>query len=151
MYDPSAADEQTDIEQNPAELLRRMLPGNWEPGPVDWENRKGPMLAAMNKAVAGMPALQLDPVYCKDLKRALSGRWFYKRHKVLGVIKDKPDKSHPWSDYGDAFCYMLCAMGVNAGVDINQPVRFSTFFDPRLNEPDMVQELRVDPAWDARR
>jgi len=146
-YDPSAADEQTDIEQNPAELLRQLIPGYWEPSVVDWDSRKGPMLAAMNKAVAGMPALQLDPVYCKDLKRALSGRWFYP--KIKGKISnDKPKKpNHPWEDYGDAFCYMLCAMGVSAGVDLRpKPIQVNIGFDAR----EMPQVLRVNSSFNAR-
>jgi hypothetical protein len=155
MYDPSAADEQTDIEQNPAELLRVLLPGYWDMGPVKWDNRKGPVLAAMNKAVAGMPALQIDRnPYTKDLIRSLSGRWFYPRNKGM-ISKDLPKKpNHPWEDHGDAFAYMLCAMGVNAGVDLNRPVQFSTFFDPRLpDEPGIHQlggDLKIDSGWDPR-
>jgi hypothetical protein len=152
-YDPSAADEQTDIEQNPAELLRVMLPGYWEPGPVKWDNRKGPVLAVMNKAVAGMPALQIDPT-CKELIRSLSGRWYYPRQKGM-VSRDLPKKpNHPWEDYGDAFAYMLCAMGVNAHADFNKPAKYTTFFDPRLpDEPGIHQmpgDVKIDPGWDPR-
>jgi len=152
-YDESAADEQTDIEQNPAKLLRELIPGYWTPISNEWEGRKGPLLAIMNRAVGGLPALQCCPVNTKGLVKALSGRWYYKKDRQGGVIKDKPEKGHPWSDYGDAFCYMLCAMGISSGIEQPaKPIEVFTGFDAR-NQPDVVRphQIQVRTLFDARR
>ena len=110
-YDPAAPDDESNIESNPATTAEQMVGGYWEPGPVSWEGRKGPLLEVMNKSVGGFPALQLDPVGCKGLISALSGRWYYPQRRDGGVSKDAPAKpNHPWEDYGDSFCYFLCGV-----------------------------------------
>jgi hypothetical protein len=44
-YDPSGdAPVQTSIDESPARVLQELLPGDWQPGPVSWEGRKGQCL-----------------------------------------------------------------------------------------------------------
>lgn len=153
-YDGSAADEETDIEQNPAEYCRSKVPGYWMPGPSgsgSWDRRKGPMLASMNKAVGGNPALHLCPVGAYPLKLALGGRWYYPMNRLGQVSRDLPKKpNHPWEDYGDAFCYMLCAMGVQPESNIinrAQPV-VESVFDPRFSKEVKTDDF--NEPWDPR-
>jgi hypothetical protein len=58
----------------------------------------------------GPRRLLLDPIDAQPLIKALSGRWHYSEDRVGNVIKDLPEKSHPWSDLGDSFCYLLCGL-----------------------------------------
>lgn len=46
---------------------------------------------------------------CKKLIAALSGKWKLRRLQISGEARyaDKPDKSHPWSDVGDALGYFI--------------------------------------------
>ena len=99
--------EQADIDQNPVLTMETLLPGYWEGGAVSWEGRKNPMLALFNRALAGEPTLQIDPVDGRSLIQALNGRWHYAQNRLGEVSRDLPVKNHPWSDIGDAFCYFI--------------------------------------------
>jgi hypothetical protein len=89
-YDPSAPDSQNDSDQNPVKQLEQMLPSSyWYPGPVSWEERKGPLLTSMQRR------LLLDPVEVRPLVQALSGRWYYTQDRLGAVIRDIPKKNHP--------------------------------------------------------
>jgi hypothetical protein len=110
-YDPAAPDDESDIESNPQTTAEVLIGGYWEPGPVSWEGRKGPLLEVFNKSIGGIPALQLDRIGCKGLISALSGRWYYPENRQGGVSRDAPFKpNHPHEDYGDSFCYFLCGV-----------------------------------------
>lgn len=112
-YDPAMdVDEGTDIDSNPLLRCRAVLKGAYEPGAVSWAGRQGPMLAAFNAGTAGAAALQIDPGPDTDLlRKALSGRWYYKQLANGSVVKDLPHKpNHPWEDLGDTFCYLLGRM-----------------------------------------
>lgn len=107
-YDPAAPDDESNIESNPQTTCEQLIGGYWQPGPVSWEGRKGPMLEIFNKSVGGAPALQINRDGCKQLIQSLSGRWYYPLNKGGGVSKDAPAKpNHPFEDYGDSFCYFL--------------------------------------------
>ena len=110
VYDPAMPDDESDSDRNPVKVLQELLGGYWYPGPTSWEARKGAMITALNRRVdAKLFALQLDPFQCKQLIRALSGRWHYPANRLGGVSRDSPAKpNHPWEDFGDAFCYWVC-------------------------------------------
>lgn len=112
-YDGSMPDDESDSDRNPMDVIGNMLGGYWEPGPISWEGRKGPMLASFNRVAAGSsfePAVKIDPVDCEILIDALRGAWYYKEDRFGNVSGDKPHKpNHPYEDCGDSYCYMTCA------------------------------------------
>lgn len=118
-YDPAGdVPEQTDIEQSPAMLIQEKLGCDMEAGPVSWESRKNALLTPLNRR----NGLLIDPS-CKDLIATLSTRWYYKENRMGGIISEKPSKDHPWSDYGDALCYLLCRLGQSRRDDgWNKPI-----------------------------
>jgi hypothetical protein len=107
-YDPSIdVDWQGDIEANPLRVMRRLLPALYLPGPVKWDGRYGPLMAAVN---ARRPRLLIDPD-ARGLIKALGGAWHYKIGAQGNLRRDQPAKpNHPWEDYGDALCYLLAGM-----------------------------------------
>jgi hypothetical protein len=104
--------EQADVEQSPAKLVRELLGGYSKPISNNWEARKQALLTTLNRR----NGLLIDPQN-KELISALSTRWYYKQNRLEGIAAEKPDKAHPWSDYGDALCYLLCLLGQVRGTD----------------------------------
>lgn len=73
-----------------------------------WEGRKGPMLAVFNRAVGGMPSLQIDPVDGAPLVKMLCAAWYYPKDRLGNVSKDLlKNPNHPHEDVGDSFCYFI--------------------------------------------
>ncbi len=102
-----------DFDVNPVARIRTTLGGSFQPGPVDWAARSGPMLAVFNMADGrGGMALQIDPGDdTLTLRKSLAGRWHYAVTRAGTVVRDLPAKpNHPWEDAGDAFCYLLAGM-----------------------------------------
>lgn len=48
---------------------------------------------------------------CSTLNQAMK-YWYRYRRKQTGILEDKPEKTHPWSDVADCLQYM--AMSTNA-------------------------------------
>ena len=118
-YDPSmATGEQADIDQDAVRVLREFVGGRFQPGPVDWQGRLGPLLASLNTMHDGRPALRIDARECRGLIAALNGGWHYPTDAAGRVTRDLPKKpNHPHEDYGDALCYLL------GGMAPSKPVR----------------------------
>lgn len=109
-YDPSLPDDESDSDRNPIDVIEELIGGSWHPGPVDWESRKGPMLASFHRTINLEPELQIDPVDGKPLIQALASRWYYGVDRMGRIMSDKPKQNHPFDDLGQAYCYYLCAM-----------------------------------------
>ena len=112
-YDPSmATGEQADIDQDAVRVLRETIGGRFQPGPVDWYGRLGPLNHALNLMHEGRPSLRIDARECKGLITALNGAWYYATDTTGRVTRDITPKkpNHPHEDYGDAFCYLLGGM-----------------------------------------
>lgn len=111
-YDPSLPDDETDTERtdkNPIDVIKNEFGGIWEPGPVDWEARKNAMFGSFNRSIGGEVGLQIDPIQCDGLLRALRGQWHYATDRFGSVQNDKPKSpNHPHDDFGQSFCYALC-------------------------------------------
>lgn len=152
IYDPAIPDDESDSDRNPMDVCTELVGGYWEPGPVDWESRKGVLITALNKhSGPGDVALSIDPVEAKPLIQALTGRWYYPQNRLGGVSKDKPMKpNHPWEDLGDAFCYFLCGVmpelmlarnnyHIRTNVDYNRERRYedeTSYYEVKTNWRD---------------
>ena len=64
------------------------------------------------RMVRGKPAILIHR-RCKTLIQALAGKWKYRKIQVSGGDRysDKPEKSHPYSDIGDAATYLIMGGG----------------------------------------
>ncbi len=99
---------ESDTDQSAVLVIRRLLGGAVRDGAVSWPARRDPLLVLLNRLVRGRGALQINPTAdTEPVRRALSGRWFYPRRSNGEVLKDLPEKNHPWSDVGDALCYLV--------------------------------------------
>lgn len=111
-YDPSMeTGEDADIDADPVRVLRELLGGRMQAGPVSWPGRLEPVTALLGRfnPVTGRPTLQIDSVDGAPLIRALRGRWHFPT--VNGqVSRDLPVKDHPWSDLGDSFAYLVAGI-----------------------------------------
>ena len=125
-------DEGGDIEQSPLRRAQRELRGAWEAGPVSWPGRINPLLALFNLGAAGSPCLQITPGPDTELlRKALSGRWYYKQLASGQIVRDLPHKpNHPWEDLGDALCYFagrVAPSRVPSGPRQQSQIAFSPF------------------------
>jgi len=119
-YDPSQGTvekpkgEEADIDNAALTTIREMLDGgDYEPGPVSWENRRELLRSVFPRRNGVMIE---ENEFTLDLIRALDGRWYYPQSIQGGLSSDKPKKpNHPWEDLGDAFCYLLSRYGVLTG------------------------------------
>jgi hypothetical protein len=110
VYDPSMdTGEQADTDQSPMQRIRETLGGSVQKGAISWPGRRDPMLAVFNVAHYGRPLLQIAPGPDTELlRKALGGRWYYKKTPQGDILKDLPHKpNHPWEDLGDSFCYLI--------------------------------------------
>lgn len=108
--DPKGRDKSQTNEDSPFDVLRRMG-FQVEPAPT---NNIDPRLRSVEQLllqqVDGGPALIISD-NCPTLTAAMK-YWYRYRRKQTGVLEDKPEKTHPWSDVADCLQYM--AMSTNA-------------------------------------
>ena len=109
--DPKGKDKDQVGEESPFDVLRR-LGFQVEGAPT---NNIDPRLRSVEQLllqqVDGGPALIISdncPLLCSAMKY-----WYRYRRKQTGVLEDKPEKTHPWSDVADCLQYMC--MSMNAG------------------------------------
>ena len=102
-----ATPSQHDIGASGEREIRRALGDPVRDGAVQWQARLDPLLAILGQLIeGGRPALVVSPT-CAALIEACEGRWHYPRDRNGQVSRDLPDKDHPWSDLGDALCYVV--------------------------------------------
>lgn len=67
---------------------------------------------ACQRYLEGWPGLLIH-TRCKQLRKALNGAWMFRRVQVTGEerYQDKPAKTHPYSDLGDALGYLVLGGG----------------------------------------
>jgi len=141
IYDPALPDDESDSDKNPLDVCQQKIGGYWEPGPVDWFQRKEALFNALTKTAPGSgfeAALQIDPVEGQPLIEALGGRWYIATDRNGNVTSDRPKKPNmPWCDLGDSACYLFVAMlaGSNREKPKDQDQQFSRFDARFLDDP----------------
>lgn len=150
-YDPSIPDDESDSDRNPIDVINELVGGSWQPGPVDWESRRGALITALNRKVPGefRPALRIDPVDGKPLIQALSTRWHYPQNVKGQATSDKPAQpNHPWEDLGQGACYWVCAAMPEATRGPRKPTRIETQFTPgQVRDYYVGKEPEVESAF----
>lgn len=153
-YDPALPTDQSNSDSNPLLTITKLLDGYYDPGPVDWPTRENLLFSALNKSVPGSsfePAVIIDPIDGDILVRALRGGWHYATDRYGEISREKPRKTHPDSDAGDAFVYLLCAalpeIAKSGSTRKKAPTNTVAKFDPRF---EREEEPDQDEAWDAR-
>lgn len=108
--DPKGRDKSQTNEDSPFDVLKR-LGFDVYAAPT---NNIDPRLRAVEQMllhqVNGGPQLMISNA-CVTTTQAMK-YWYRYRRKQTGVLEDKPEKTHPWSDVADCLQYM--AMSTNA-------------------------------------
>jgi hypothetical protein len=88
-------------------------------------NQIEPRLRAVEKwflqSREGGPAILISPT-CTKLVQALQSKYRYAKKKD-GELQPLPEKSHPWSDIGDAFQYLVLGFSGNVMTRLMRPTR----------------------------
>lgn len=104
--DPAAAIRSSNDEKTAVMILKREFPGCVS---IESNNRLPLRINAIdhfcNYHPLGEPALQIDPVHCPVLIRALKGGWRFELNTKKDEIKGADPEKNPWSHSGDAFGY----------------------------------------------
>lgn len=94
--DPSLANrDATDSRQSPVSMIRRMLGGQFHPGPKELDPRINPLNRRLSLlGPGGMGMIVVDKHRAKGVWHALRGGWHYTKH-AGGVVSPSPVKNHP--------------------------------------------------------
>lgn len=109
--DPKGRDKSQTNEDSPFDVLKR-LGFDVYPAPT---NNIDPRIRAVEQLllhqVDGGPQLMISDE-CGTLNQAMK-YWYRYRRKQTGVLEDKPEKTHPWSDVADCLQYMSMSTNAN--------------------------------------
>jgi len=109
--DPKGRDKSQVNEDSPFDMLKRLGFAVY-PAPT---NNIDPRLRAVEQLllhqVGGGPQLMISD-RCTNLIQAMK-YWYRYRRKTTGVLEDKPEKTHPWSDVADCLQYMSMSTNAN--------------------------------------
>jgi hypothetical protein len=123
--DPKGRDKSQTNEDSPFDVLKR-LGFDVYAAPT---NNIDPRLRAVEQMllhqVDGGPQLIISSA-CGNLTQAMK-YWYRYRRKQTGILEDKPEKTHPWSDVADCLQYMCMSTNANylgtVMAKMNPPVR----------------------------
>lgn len=109
--DPKGRDKSQTNEDSPFDVLKR-LGFDVYPAPTNYID---PRLRAVEQLllhqVDGGPMLILSSD-CTVTSTAMK-YWYRYRRKTTGMLEDKPEKTHPWSDVADCLQYMALSTNAN--------------------------------------
>jgi hypothetical protein len=104
--DPAAAIRSQNDAKTGVKIFKTAFPGCVS---VESNNRLPLRINAIdyycNKLSLGKPSLQIDPIHCPVLIRALKGGWRWGIDTKKDEIKGLEPEKNPWSHPGDAFGY----------------------------------------------
>jgi hypothetical protein len=95
--------------------FQHLIAKGWPARPApsqDIKVRVDAIKAPMGRNIDGRPGILIHR-RCTKLIKALNGAWCYRRINTSGQERysETPDKTHPWSDIGDALGYGLSGAG----------------------------------------
>jgi len=109
--DPKGRDKSQTNEDSPFDVLQR-LGFDVYPAPTNYID---PRLRAVEQLllhqVDGGPMLIISDA-CGVTISAMK-YWYRYRRKLTGILEDKPEKTHPWSDVADCLQYMALSTNAN--------------------------------------
>jgi hypothetical protein len=109
--DPKGRDKSQVNEDSPFDVIRR-LGFHIEAAPT---NNVDPRIRSVEQLllqqIDGGPMLVISDA-CTLLCQAMK-YWYRYRRKQTGVLEDKPEKTHPWSDVADCLQYMAMSTNTN--------------------------------------
>jgi len=110
--DPSGTFKGQITEESPFDALAR-LGFKIYPAPTnDVEPRLRAVEQMLLQQTDGGPMLIIYGAGCPKLIQALKF-WYRYRRKTTGMLEDKPEKTHPWSDLADCLQYMALSTNNN--------------------------------------
>jgi hypothetical protein len=110
--DPKGRDKSQVNEESPYDVLKRL---GFDVFPATTNNvdaRIGSVEQLLLQQRDGGPMLLIDEQGCPQLCSAMKYNYRYRR-KNNGVLDEKPEKNHPWSDLADCLQYMALSTNVN--------------------------------------
>jgi hypothetical protein len=110
--DPSGKMKGQTNEESPFDALKRMGFMVYAAPTNDIEPRLRAVEQFFLQQSDGKALLLIDGVNCPLLVQALKFHYRYKR-KQTGVLDEKPEKNHPWSDLADCLHYLCLAANGN--------------------------------------
>lgn len=109
--DPKGRDKSQVNEDSPFDALRRLGFQIEAAATNNIDTRLRSVEQMLLQQVDGGPALIISDE-CTLLTQAMK-YWYRYRRKTTGVLEDKPEKTHPWSDVADCLQYMCMAVNTN--------------------------------------
>lgn len=110
--DPSGRFKGQVSEESPFDALKR-LGFKIYPAPTnDVEPRLRAVEQLLLQQVEAGPMLLIDGTNCPQLVQAMKF-WYRYRRKTTGILEEKPEKTHPWSDLADCLQYMALSANNN--------------------------------------
>jgi len=127
-------------------LLKKGWPALPAPS-QDPKLRMDAIRAPMGRLIDGKPGILIHR-RCAKLIKALNGAWHFKRLNVSGAERysEAPEKSHPWSDIGDALGYGLSGAGETFAAQRGGQVDALTPSMPTPGHAGHSQATRVRPG-----
>jgi len=110
--DPSGRYKGQISEESPFDALKRLGFTIYAAPTNDIEPRLRAVEQLFMTAIDGGPGLIINGAKCPLLVQALKF-WYRYRRKQTGVLDEKPEKTHPWSDLADSLQYMALSTNNN--------------------------------------
>lgn len=109
--DPKGRDKTQTYEDTPFDVLKRLGFDIYAAPTNNVEARLRAVESMLLQQTDGGPMLMLSDA-CSTTVQAMK-YWYRYRRKQTGVLEDKPEKTHPWSDVADCLQYMCLSINSN--------------------------------------
>lgn len=116
--------EQSDSEETALRTIVTILGlAPYQAGPVSWSARKDALDDALNRYIAGLPWVRVNPEGAALLVRTLDGGWSYRTNAAGHVMREQPDKRSRFDHLGDAFAHLVAILTRKTDTVRNRPTQ----------------------------